>query len=148
MWRRGLLSTDEVLSTGGSGACPTTRACGTCNCLTRSQLPPPTAPQRRRRACSWWIIPTGSPPPFLPTAGTRMLSRQTDIYRVVVFLHMAFRRYVNHLSFCLFDTSSGFKRKAIPIKNHDAQSLIRWSHVPFLGAPQVPIMVPMAPSRC
>ena len=33
--------------------------------------------------------------------------------------------------------SSGFKREAIAIKNHDAQSLIRWSHVLFLGAPQV-----------
>ena len=26
------------------------------------------------------------------------------------------------------------KREAIPIKNHDAQSLIRWIHVLILGA--------------
>ena len=30
--------------------------------------------------------------------------------------------------------SSGFKREAIPIKNHDAQSLICWIHVLVLGA--------------
>ena len=30
--------------------------------------------------------------------------------------------------------SSGFKREAIPIKNHDAQSLICWSHVLTLEA--------------
>ena len=29
--------------------------------------------------------------------------------------------------------SSGFKREAIPFKNHDAQSLIRWIHVPHPG---------------
>ena len=29
-----------------------------------------------------------------------------------------------------FAVSSGFKREAIPIKNHDVQSLIRWIHVP------------------
>ena len=29
--------------------------------------------------------------------------------------------------------SSGFKREAIPIKNHDVQSLIRWIHVPCPG---------------
>ena len=30
--------------------------------------------------------------------------------------------------------SSGFKREAIPTKNHDAQSFIRWIHVLILGA--------------
>ena len=30
--------------------------------------------------------------------------------------------------------SSGFKREAIPIKNHDAQSFIHWIHVLILGA--------------
>ena len=30
--------------------------------------------------------------------------------------------------------SSGFKRETIPIKNQDAQSLIRWIHVLILGA--------------
>ena len=29
--------------------------------------------------------------------------------------------------------SSGFKREAMPIKNHDVQSLIRWIHVPCPG---------------
>ena len=29
--------------------------------------------------------------------------------------------------------SSGSKREAIPIKNHDVQSLIRWIHVPYPG---------------
>ena len=29
--------------------------------------------------------------------------------------------------------SSGFNRGAIPLNNHDVQSLIRWSHVPYPG---------------
>ena len=36
--------------------------------------------------------------------------------------------------------SSGFKREAIPIKNHDAQSLIRWIHVLILWGPQVHVV--------
>ena len=75
--------------------------------------------------------PPAQPPPQTPRAVSPPSPGVVPLSRCVRRLHPRLGRA--RLSSYALAVSSGFKRDAMPIKNHDVQSLIRWIHVPCPG---------------